>query len=362
MAEVQTELVELAPSRPGEELDEAAVLRFLAPRARELDLEETPASLTSLQFKGGRANLTYLVRLGGRELVLRRPPLGAVAHSAHDMVREFRVLSRLWRAFDRAPRAFVLCDDASVIGAPFFLMERRDGAVIRDEIPAALRSHADVERRTTFALIDAMADLHAVDYAALGLADLGRPAGFLERQLAGWSKRWDQAKDRELPDFEALRQRLQAQLPVTSAATLVHNDFKLDNCQFDPAVPDRVKSLFDWDMTTLGDPLADLGTLLGYMSAARNDPENTISATSIFARPGFPSRDEVIGRYATRSEVELTGIGWFEAFALWKSAVILQQIFIRYQRGQTTDERFAGMGARVPELLALGLALAPDPG
>ena len=349
--------VEIAPIRSGEEFDTGAVRDFLLPHSAELELTDTPGEVEAMQFPGGHANLTYWIRFGGRELVMRRPPLGPVGPGAHDMGREYKVLSVLWRVFDRAPRAFVFCDDPDVIGAPFFVMERREGVVIRTEIPEALRIHSDVERRTSFALVDAMADFHDVDFKAIGLEDLGRPVGFLERQLAGWNKRWELAKDRELADFDRLLAWLEAHKPKASRATLVHNDLKLDNCQFVASDPDRVSALFDWDMTTLGDPLFDLGTLLGYWSEAQQ-PGGTTGSNSIMGEPGFPTRDEVAERYAKRTGIDLASIDWYEAFALWKTAVVVQQIFIRYKRGQTTDARFADMGERVPELLALGLKVA----
>ena len=348
---------EITAIRAGEEFDTDAVARLLRAEAAGLDLPEAPGALEARQFPGGHANLTYWIRFGGREFVLRRPPLGPVGPGAHDMGREYKVLSVLWKVFDRAPRAYLYSDDESLIGAPFFVMERRTGVVIRTEMPEALRVHPDVERRTSFALVDAMADFHAVDYAAIGLSDLGRPEGFLDRQLRGWTKRWELAKDREIADFDRLLGWLEANRPSATRSTLVHNDLKLDNCQFDPADPDRVTALFDWDMTTLGDPLFDLGTLLGYWTEAQA-PGGTTGSNSIMGDPGFPSRDEVAERYARRSGIDLATVDWYEAFALWKTAVVVQQIFIRYKRGQTQDERFADMDQRVPVLLALGLDVA----
>ena len=350
-------LSEIAPVRPDETFDTEAVRAFLEARADRLELPEAPGPLDVMQFPGGHANLTYWLRYGGRELVLRRPPLGPVGPGAHDMGREHKVLSVLWRVFDRAPRAYLLCDDPALIGAPFFVMERRKGVVIRTEIPSELRHHADVERRTSFALVEAMADFHAVDYEAIGLSDLGKPEGFLERQLRGWSKRWQLAKDRDLADFDALLAWLEAHKPSRGRTTLVHNDLKLDNCQFRPSDPDRVAALFDWDMTTLGDPLFDLGTLLGYWSDAQK-PGGTSGSNAILGGPGCPKRDEIAERYARRAGLDLAEIDWYEAFALWKTAVVVQQIFIRYQRGQTQDERFAHFGERVPAMLALGLKVA----
>jgi aminoglycoside phosphotransferase (APT) family kinase protein len=204
----------------------------------------------------------------------------------------------------------------------------------------------------SFALVDAMTDLHDVDYEKAELTDLGRPEGFVERQVSGWKKRFDQAKDVEIPLFEEMHARLARSLPASPRPSLVHNDLKLDNCQFDPADPDRVKSIFDWDMTTLGDPLVDLGTLLGYW-AEPTDPGDRSPTNALTSQPGFPTRREIAERYAARRNVPLERIAWYEAFALWKTAVVLQQIYIRFVRGQTRDERFRALGTRVPTLVQL---------
>lgn len=344
---------EVTGVREGEDQDWVALEAWLrAELGDELDLS---APMTPLQFPAGSANLTYLVRFGDVELVVRRPPFGPVPKGAHDMGREHRVLSRLWRIFPQAPRAYAHCEDESVIGAPFFVMERREGVVVYEEIPEAMRHHDDVARRVSFALVDAMADFHALDPAAADLSGLGRPDGFVERQVSGWRTRWEAAKDGELPVMDAVHARLERHLPAPSRASLVHNDLKLDNCQFDPADPDRVKSIFDWDMTTLGDPLVDLGTLLGYWP----DPDDVELRAS---RPGWqtmglPRRAEIAARYAERSGVDVAAIDWYEAFALWKTAVVIQQIWIRYARGQTSDPRFADRGARVPVLAQLAEAV-----
>lgn len=353
-ADGRGEAPEVAAVRRGEEQDWARAEAWIRERMPEL-----PAPLEVLQFPGGHANLTYLLRFGGAggvELVLRRPPFGPVAPGSHDMAREHRVLSRLWRHLATAPRAYLLCEDESVIGARFFVMERRTGVVVRARVPDAMAHHPDVARRVSFALVDAMADLHDVDWAKAELADLGKPDGFVERQVAGWKKRWDAAKDRELPLFDAVHAKLAGSIPPSRGASLVHNDLKLDNCQFDPADPDRVKSIFDWDMTTLGEPLVDLGTLLGYWSQA-DDAADRSPTNALTNQPGFPTRRELAERYAARRDVPLERIDWYEAFAIWKTAVVLQQIYIRFVRGQTTDERFRALGPRVPTLVELAASL-----
>ena len=242
---------EIAPVRAGEALDWARLEAWLLPRLTE-SFPGAHGPLSVLQFPHGSANLTYLLRLGDHELVLRRPPMGELAPGAHDMRREFKVLSRLWHHFDRAPRAYVFCDDHAVLGSDFFVMERRRGEVVRAALPAAMGAHAGVGRRIGFALVDAMADLHALDPAACGLGDIGRPEGFVERQLDGWARRWELAKFDDSPaEMQRLHARLARRVPPLSRASIVHNDLKLDNCQFDPGDPDRVAAIFDWDMATL---------------------------------------------------------------------------------------------------------------
>jgi aminoglycoside phosphotransferase (APT) family kinase protein len=344
---------ETAPVRPDEEMDWLALERWL--RAHLTDDAPDASPMTVVQFPGGSANLTYLARFGTREYVVRRPPLGPVAPGAHDMRREFRVLSRLHRQFDRAPRAYLLCEDPAVIGAAFVVIERRTGVVVRDAFPESMLMHADLARRTSFALVEAMAELHNVNPATCDLADLGKPEGFVARQVSGWHQRWQLAKDIEVPLQDAVHARLAATMPAPQRVSILHNDLKLDNCQFDPAAPDRVKSIFDWDMATLGDPLIDLGTLLNYWPEPGDPTQRAVRATG--AADPFPSRAEITERYARITGLDMASVHWYEAFALWKTAVVVQQIYIRYKRGQTQDERFATYSERVPNLLEAAWAL-----
>jgi aminoglycoside phosphotransferase (APT) family kinase protein len=359
---------EVAPVRPGEQLDWAALETWLRPRLAPL-LPGVEGPLDVLQFPHGSANLTYLLRLGRHELVLRRPPFGEIAPGAHDMKREFRVLSRLWRHFDRAPRAYLLCEDPAVLGADFFVMERRHGVVVRDDLPEPLRGRPDVGRVLAFALVDAMADLHALDPDRCGLGDLGKPAGFAERQLAGWERRWQlAAPERHSPRHIAVRQmadlhaRLARALPAMGRASIVHNDLKLDNCQFDPADPGRVVSIFDWDMTTLGDPLVDLGTLLNYWPDPSDDENAQRGTRPGLARIGLPPRHEIAARYAARTGADLGVARWWEAFALWKTVVVVQQLHRRWARGESTDGRMAHIADRMPSLIAAAGRVLDDAG
>ena len=342
---------EIAPVRAGERLDRPRLEAWLRPSLAEV-FPGVDGPIEILQFPNGSANLTYLLRVGAHELVLRRPPMGQIAPGAHDMRREFKVLSRLWRRFDRAPRAYVFCDDHAVLGADFFVMERRRGEVVRTEMPASMRAHPDVGRRIAFALVDAMAELHALDPADCGLADLGKPEGFVERQVSGWAKRWALSKFDDSPaEMDELHRRLVRGMPALSRVSIVHNDLKLDNCQFDPANPDRVTSIFDWDMTTLGDPLIDLGTLLNYWPDPADPPDASRASDPGLTRMGLPTRAEITARYALRTGVDVAAVRWWEAFALWKTVVVVQQLHRRWVRGESTDPRMARIADRIPALI-----------
>jgi aminoglycoside phosphotransferase (APT) family kinase protein len=346
---------ELARVRPVEEQEWPRLESYLKERMPGLE-----GPMEVLQFPRGAANLTYLLRFGPKEVVMRRPPFGPVAPGGHDMVREYNVLSRLWQFYDRAPRAYLLCEDPGVIGATFFVMERRTGVVVDGPVPEEMARHPDVERRVSFALVEAMAEFHALDPYEIGLGEIGKPTGFVRRQVSGWKKRWELAKDEDLPLFDAVYERLDRTIPDPTKVSLVHNDLKLDNCQFDPDRPDRVKSIFDWDMTTVGDPLIDLGTLLGYWPEA-GDEENRNPRPGIDVKK-LPRRREIAGRYSELTGVPVEQIRWYEAFALWKTAVVGQQIFIRYARGQTQDERFPAIKAKVPKLVELASDVLKEAG
>lgn len=339
--------------RPGEELDFAALEGYLRAAIPGLAGE-----FSVLQFPNGSANLTYQVRFGARRLVVRRPPFGEIAPGAHDMRREYRALSRLHLRYPPAPRAFALCEDPGVIGAHFVVMEYRPGVVVWGTLPSSMRHHSDAARRVGFAVVDALADLHQVDPAECGLSDLGRPEGFLERQTAGWRKRWSLVAPPEEGPVDELGERLAESIPGSGRAAILHNDFKIDNCQFDPADPDRVSSVFDWDMATLGDPLVDLGTLLNYWP----DPSDVDLPGELVVPPGLdtlglPARAEVIERYARRSGTDVRRIAWYQAYGCWKTAIIMQQLYARYLRGETTDERMGARGAGIAGLARRGLAV-----
>ena len=342
---------ETRPVRDTEQLDWPRLERWLrevlpAASVPGLNLQEP---MRVEQFPGGHSNLTYLIRFGEVDLVLRRPPLGPVAPTAHDMAREFRWLSAVSPVFPLAPRAYVLCEDHSIVGSVFYVMERRHGIVVRHDEPAALQDQA-MRRRVGAALVDALADLHAVDLDASGLSHLGKPTGFVERQVKGWTDRWQRSKTTELPEMEALTQWLTARLPgAPPRASIVHGDFKLDNLMLAENQLDRIVAVFDWEMSALGDPLVDLGILLAYWMPTA-PPSQRDALTSVTSRPGWFSREEVIERYAARTGCDVSNVRFYEVFALFKIAVVIQQIYYRFAVGQTDDPRFATFGDRVTYL------------
>lgn len=347
---------DLIDVRPDERFDQERLHEYLRGKLPGAD-----EALSVRQFGGGKANLTYLLRFGSqREYVLRRPPLGQYAPSAHDMGREYRVLSALHRAFPLAPRAFLYCDDEAVIGAPFFIMERCKGVVVRETLPASFASDAQAPRRMSEALVDALAALHAVDYGALGLSGLGRPVGFIKRQIDGWHRRWGAAKSADDARVDEIYRWLSAQQPESDYRSLVHNDYKLDNTMFAHDDPGRIVAVFDWDMCTLGDPLSDLGALLTYWT----QPDDAPSVKAIGLMPAgdhaFCTRDEIVARYAEKSGRDLRHMRFYHVLGVFRLLVILQQIYIRYQRGFTQDKRFANMGASVEALTDWALNLISE--
>lgn len=323
--------------------------RFNEERLRAYLHGQLPGSsqpLSVRQFGGGAANLTYLLDYGTHEYVLRRPPLGPLAKSAHDMDREYRVLARLHKVFPPAPRALLFCDDEGVIGAKFFVMERHEGIVVRRSLPDCFDTR-EAPQHMTDALVANLVDLHAVDYETIGLGKLGRPDGFLNRQVEGWWKRWQNAQIGDLESLTAVYEWLRTHLPEHSETSLVHNDYKLDNVMFDPDDAGSVVAVFDWDMCTLGDPLNDLGTLLAYWIQA-DDPRPFQFMAMMPVDPRFPSRHDLVERYAQNSGRDVSNIRFYHVLGLYRLTVILAQIYIRFERGQTQDQRFAALKNLIP--------------
>jgi len=350
---------DVTPIRSGEDLDWPKVVAWLRARLPDCRIPGLDASREPeiAQFPGGHSNLTYRLRFGDVDLVVRRPPLGPVAPTAHDMAREFRWLSAVHPVFPLAPRAYLLCEDLDVIGAPFYAMERRNGIVVRTDEPQALQNPA-ARRRLSASLVDTLASLHAIDVERAGLSGLGKPAGFVERQVRGWSDRWQRSQTTTLPEMDALAAWLRDHLPPpASPPAIVHGDFKLDNVMLDAHDVTRLIGVFDWEMCALGDPLVDLGIVLAYWSPTA-PPSQRDALTTVIDRPGYFTKAEIVERYATKSPRDLSGIRFYEVFAVFKIAVVIQQIYYRFAHGQTSDQRFANFDQRVAFLARHAAELA----
>lgn len=342
--------VDTKPVRKSEQLDWSRLASYLREHLPGADGE-----LSVEQFPGGHSNLTYLLRFGDNEYVMRRPPFGPVPPRAHDMARESRVLFAVNPVFPLAPRPFVLCEDTSIIGSIFYVMERRRGVVIRMEEPPGLSP--ETRQRISGSIIDTLADLHAIDIDKHGLTALGKPAGFVSRQVNGWTERWHGSKTTELPEMEMLASWLHERIPADPARpTLVHGDYKLDNVMLDGRDLSRMVGVFDWEMSALGDPLVDVGIILCYWVHVAAAETNDVVAT-VTTRPGWFRRDEILSRYAAKSGRDLGDISFYEVFAIFKLGVVIQQIFARFYRGQTDDPRFATMDQRVSALAKMAVSM-----
>ena len=338
------ELDPTKPVRAGEELP-AALEGYLRQH-----LEGAAGRFSVEQFAQGHSNLTYLFRLGDAEWVLRRPPFGNQVKSAHDMGREYRVLSKLWMVYPPAPRPVLYCDDPEILGAPFYVMERRRGVVLRKQPLPGLVIDPETARRLSTTLIDNLALLHAIDYRAAGLGDLGRPEGYVARQVTGWTERYVKARTDDLPAIDRVATWLAGRMPAETGAALVHNDYKYDNLVLDPGDLTRIVAVLDWEMATVGDPLMDLGTTLGYWVEASDPPQLRRAAFGPSALPGSLTRRELAERYAQGTGRDVSDVLFFYAFGLFKIAVIIQQIYARYVRGHTRDDRFAQLNDMVAVL------------
>lgn len=347
---------EAVPGSPtGLALDRLA--DHLAQHRPELAVGPLRASLIA----GGKSNLSYLLRLGDREVVLRRPPLGHVLATAHDMAREFRVISALAPTEVPVPGALLLCTDPAVIGAPFYLMERMPGEVFRTR--AQTDPLGDERRRAlAMAMMDTLAALHSVEPSSVGLSDFGRPEGYLARQVRRWGGQLDRSRSRDLPGIDELRDLLAATAPEgANAGRIVHGDYRLDNL-LASADPVAVHAVLDWEMATLGDPLADLGLLLTYWDVlgGSDTADGNPVADGLGPRAGFPTGSELIDRYAGRSDVDVGPLHWHIALGCFKLAVICEGIHYRHTLGQTLGEGFDRIGEMVAPLVAHGLTAARE--
>ncbi len=325
------------------------VLEGLLPFLDAHDLGEGEPEITPLGE--GHSNVTYLVRRGEVELVLRRPPRGPLPPSAHDVLREARVMMAL-AGTARVPRVLAIGDDAGVIGAPFYVMERVLGHVVTSEIPAELDSQED-RRRMGEELVDALVEIHATDWRAAGLEGFGKPSGYLERQLRRFGGLWEHNRTRDIPSVERVGRWLGEHLPRSPAATVVHGDYRLGNTMMAPAAPARLVAIFDWEMATIGDPLADLGylcTLWADRDDPISDPPALFELSVVTRQPGFPRRAELVARYEERSRRPMSDIRWYQTLALWKSIVFMEGNYRRAMSGTTDDPYLKGFGEGVLEL------------
>ncbi|GIH98319.1 phosphotransferase family protein [Planobispora takensis] len=333
--------------------DVAALHAWLSARMPDLD---GPPQVR--QFGGGVSNLTYLLRYGSRDLIMRRPPRGHKAASAHDMRREFTVQRQLKPHFGAVPEMLAFCDDPAVLGGEFYVMERVEGTILRRELPAGVTLGPDQARDLGHTVVDTLADLHAVDPETAGLGDLGKGPGYVRRQVEGWSRRYRGALTDDVPDGEAVMAWLEEHRPDDVATRLIHNDWKLDNLVLDLDGTPRVVGVLDWEMATVGDPLMELGSAMAYWITADDDELYGLLRRQPTHLPGMPTRERFVARYLSRTGLPMGRWEFYEVFGLFRLAVIAQQIWFRYRAGQTTNPAFAGFGDAVRILVARASSLA----
>ncbi len=344
------------PVRPGEELPHNKLSDYLHAQIPGLQGE-----LTITQFPGGHSNLTYLLTVGERQLVLRRPPFGRQIKSAHDMGREYFILSRLIDHYPQIPQTLAYCEDVAVLGAPFYVMERLHGVVLRARPPKDIQLTPDLMAQLSTNFIDNLAAIHSVDLQASRLAELGKPQGYVARQISGWTRRYHNAQTDDLPKITAVAAWLAAHQPPERGAVLIHNDYKYDNLLLNSQNLIEIRGVFDWEMSTIGDPLMDLGVALGYWIDPDDPPELRAVAFGPTALPGNLNRLQLAERYAQQTGRALPDLLFYYVYALFKLAVIAQQIYARYKSGHSQDPRFADfidlvrlMGVIAGRAIALG--------
>lgn len=324
-------------TREGEELDANVIDAYLKDHIP--GLTGTPKIS---QFPGGASNLTYLIEYPNKEFVLRRPPFGHKAKSAHDMGREYRILNQLNAGFPYCPKAYAYCTDESVIGAEFYVMERVRGLILRENLPAELNFTPEQTTALCKSFIDKFVELHNVDYAACGLADLGKPEGYVQRQINGWIDRYERAITPDAPNWEPVKAWLRDKMPADHHKPgIVHNDYRFDNVILSPENPMQIIGVLDWEMTTIGDPLMDLGNTLAYWIEAGDPPAMLATRKQPSNAPGMLTRQQFVDYYAERAGIEIKSIDFYYTYGLFRLAGIIQQIYYRFYHGQTKDQRFA---------------------
>lgn len=326
-----------ADIRSGEELDAKSIETFLKDTLAGLD-----GDLSIRQFPSGYSNLTYHITIGDTELILRRPPFGKKAKSAHDMSREYRILSKLHPVFKYSPKPLIYCDDTHVIGCEFYVMERITGIILRKSLPPGLTLTQSEMHVLCENFIAVLLELHNLDYQTIGLSDFGKPEGYVARQIKGWIKRFRDARTPDVPDFEPIMQWLQDNMPPdTTPAAIIHNDFKFDNLVLNPRRPSEIIGVLDWEMTTIGDPLMDLGCSLAYWVQHDDDPDRIRTRMQATTEKNMLTREQIMTVYLEASGREVESFTFYYGFGLFRLSAILQQIYYRFYHGQTTDKRFA---------------------
>ncbi|MGO8951379.1 MAG: phosphotransferase family protein [Ktedonobacterales bacterium] len=334
-------------------VDPVALADYLA-----IQLPNSDAPLKIERIRGGHSNETFFVTRGHEQWVLRRPPRGPLLPTAHDVAREYRVLQALKETNVPVPQPVLLCQDSSVIGAPFYLMHRVEGLVIREKLPTAFQQDITVRNGLGLELIDRLADLHAVNWQQIGLEDFGKPTGYLERQLRRWSGQLEASRTRPTPDLDSVTIWLQAHVPESGPATIVHGDYRLDNAIYAAEPPAHILAILDWEMATIGDPLADLGYLLSFWHEPQDpEPELEESSWTVTSMPGFCTRSQLVARYAQRTGRRMEHVPFYVALAIWKLAILLEGSYARHLAGTTDDPFFAQLGEGVPALAHRALAV-----
>lgn len=341
------QLEETIAIRAGESFALPAIERYLRERIEGLG----EGRLQVRQFPSGASNLTYLLQIGTWEGVLRRPPFGPVPPKAHDMERESGLLQMVHPVFSLAPQPYVFCNDLSIMGVPFYVMERKRGVVLNDRFPPGVTPSEELGRGISLTMVNTLVHIHGIDWQAAGLSTLGHPEGFLGRQVKGWIERYFRAKTDEIPQVEPLTHWLAEHTPISSAPSLIHNDFKLNNMLFSLEDVTQATAVLDWEMATIGDPLFDLAVSLCYWVQPDDPEEMKVVLPTVTTSPGFLTREQFIEAYARKSGRDISSMQFYTAFAYFKLAVILQQIYARWKRGQTQDARFAVFGKRVQTLV-----------
>jgi aminoglycoside phosphotransferase (APT) family kinase protein len=345
------------PVRRGEELNVLVLEQFLR---QQIPLPDSPLEIR--QFRAGHSNLTYELKAGDWEAVLRRPPLGPVAPKAHDMKREFRILKELHPLFTLAPRPILFSDDESIVGSSFFIMERRHGVVLDTQFPEGTSVTPELCKKISETMVDMLVQLHSIDYKLTDLPKMTAPEGFLERQVFGWIQRFERAKTDEIREVELLTKWLVSHIPSSGVPTVIHYDYKLNNALFSKDDLTKIVGLFDWEMTTVGDPLADLGIAMGYWTEAK-DPEELktgLGKAPVTVYEGFLTRGEFIQLYAKKSGRDVSNMNFYLTFAYFKLAGICQQIYYRWKKGQTNDPRFSKFNQFAKALILQALEVSTE--